>query len=94
MNVFELLSTNIDVNDGTFIRTLYSNLDSAINAARIEMESKKSSNIIEDFEGTLNEYDGKSLDYTACKGKPAIYYRSHYGNYHCVVYIEKRTVNN
>ena len=41
MEVFEVLSTNIDVNDGTFVKTLYSNLKSAINAAQIELEGKK-----------------------------------------------------
>jgi len=94
MEVFEVLSTNIDVNDGTFVRTLYSNLKSAINAAQIELESKKASNIVEDFEGKLSEYDGKSLEYTACRNKSAIYYRSHFGNYRCVIYIATRNVHN
>lgn len=94
MEIFEVLSTNIDVNDGTFVRTLYSNLQSAIKAAKIELENKKPSNVVEDFEGNLSEYDGKSLKYTACVGNPAIYYRSNFGNYRCVIYIKTRTVNN
>lgn len=94
MEVFEVLSTNIDVNDGTFVRALYSSLKSAINAAQIELEDKKPSNVIEDFKGELSEYDGKSLEYTACKNNPAIYYRSHYGNYRCVIYIKTKTVHN
>lgn len=94
MEIFEVLSTNIDVNDGTFVKTLYSNLKSAINAAQIELENKKPSNVVEDFEGKLSEYDGKSLEYTACKNNPAIYYRSNFGNYRCVIYIKTRTVYN
>lgn len=94
MKVFEVLSTNIDVNDGTFVKTLYSSLKSAINAAQIELENKKASNVVEDFEGKLSEYDGKSLEYTACKNNPAIYYRSYYGDYRCVIYIKTRTVHN
>jgi hypothetical protein len=94
MEIFEVLSTNIDVNDGTFVKTLYSNLKSAINAAKIELENKKPSNVVEDFEGKLSEYDGKSLEYTACKNNPAIYYRSNFGNYRCVIYIKTRTVYN
>jgi len=93
MQVFEVLSTNIDVNDGTFVRTLYSSLKSAIKAAQIELESKKASNVVEDFEGKLSEYDGKSLEYTACKNKPAIYYRSHFGNYRCVIYVATKEVH-
>lgn len=94
MEVFEVLLTNIDVNDGTFVRALYSNLQSAINAAKIDLEGKQASNIVEDFEGKLSEYDGKSLEYTACENNPAIYYRSYYGNYRCVNYIKTRTVHN
>lgn len=94
MKVFEVLSSNIDVNDGTFVKTLYSNLQSAIKAAKIELENEEASNVIEDFEGKLSEYDGKSLEYTACKNNPAIYYRSYYGNYRCVIYIKTRTVHN
>ena len=94
MKVFEVLSTNIDINDGTFVRTLYSNIESAINAAKIELKNKKASNIVEDFEGILSEYDDKSLNYATCKNKPAIYYRSHFGNYRCVIYIATRTVHN
>jgi len=94
MEVFEVLSTNLDVNDGTFIRILCSNLISAINAAKIDLENKKASNVVEDFAGKLSEYDGKSLEYTACKNNPAIYYRNYYGNYRCVNYIKTRTVHN
>lgn len=94
MKVFEVLSSSIDINDGVFARDLYTNLESAIDAAKIELEDKKASNVVEDFEGILSEYDGKSLNYTACKGKPAIYYRSHFGNYRCVIYIATRTVHN
>jgi len=94
MKVFEVLSTNIDLNNGTFVRTLYSNIESAINTAKIELKNKKASNVVEDFEGILSEYDGKSLNYAACKDKPAIYYRSHFGNYRCVIYIATRTVHN
>jgi hypothetical protein len=93
MEIFEVLSTNIDVNDGTFVRALYSNLKAAINAVKIELENKNPSNVVEDFEGKLSEYDGKSLKYTPYVNNPAIYYRSYYGNYRCVVYIKTRTVH-
>lgn len=94
IEVFEVLSTNIDINDGTFFKTLYTSLESAINAAKIELENKKPSNVVDDFEGKLSEYDGKSLRYTSWVNNPAIYYRSNFGNYRMVIYIVTRIVYN
>lgn len=68
---------------------------SAIDAIRLELKNRNgSTNIVEDIEGKLSNYDGKSLTYTECKDKPAIYYRSNFGNYRCVIYVKTRNVNN
>lgn len=92
MKVYEVKSTNIDVNDGVFVRVLFSDMKKAIDFCKQELEDKKPKNVIEDFEGTLGEFQDKSLNYTPCLGKPAIYYNSNYGNYRCVVYVETREV--
>ena len=92
MKVYEVKSTNIDVNDGIFCRVLFDTMDKAIKYCKLELEDKKPKNVTEDFNGTLKEFDGKSLNYTPCQDKPAIYYNSHYGNYRCVVFVETRQV--
>lgn len=92
-DVFEVFTVNVDVNDGTFTRGLYSNIESAIDRCLQELEHLNATNIVEDFKGELLEYDGGSLEYRASKGLPAVYYRSHYGNYRMVVYVKTRNVH-
>ena len=92
MQVYEVISTNLDIQDGYFCNVLFSDLESAKKYCKEELEGKKGKDITEDFEGELGKYQGKSLNYTVCQGKPAIYYKSHYGNYNMVIFIKTRTV--
>ena len=92
MEVFEVKSTNLDVNDGIFADRLFSTLEGAIEQLRKIAASSNSTDIIEDIKGELEEFDGKSLKYTVCSNKPAIYYRSTYGNYRMVVFVKTRKV--
>ena len=91
--IFEVISTNLDVQDGYFCNVLFKDIQSAIDYCKNEIESKNALNITEDFEGKLDSYQDKSLEYTVVKGCPAIYYTSHYGNYRCVVFIKTRQVH-
>ncbi len=93
MLVYEVISTNLDINDGEFCNVLFADLDSAKEHCRKELEGRQAKEIVEDFEGILAKYQDKSLEYTVCKGKPAIYYKSHYGNYNMVVFVKSRTVH-
>ena len=93
MKVFEVISTNVDIADGEFCNVLFANINDAKEYCKKELENKKPNNVVEDFEGKLSEYDGKSLEYKHYKGCPAIFYRSHFGNYRCVVYIKTRQIH-
>ncbi|MGV8961835.1 MAG: hypothetical protein ACOH2V_00370 [Candidatus Saccharimonadaceae bacterium] len=93
MEIYEVISTNLDIRDGEFLNVLFANPKSAIDYCAQELEDKNPQNIINDFEGKLSEYEGKSLQYTPCKDKPAIYYRSHYANHRCAIFVETREVN-
>jgi len=92
MKVFEVIATNLDVNDGYFVNALYSDLDSAINCAKQHVIDKSCKSIVEDIEGVLKAYEDTSLQYDPSNEKPAIYYRSQYGNYRCVVFVKIRIV--
>lgn len=92
MTVYEVISTNLDVNDGYFCNVLFSDLQSAKEYCTKELENKQAKNITEDFEGTLDKFQDKSLEWTVCKGCPAIYYNSHWGNYNMVVFVKTRKV--
>lgn len=93
MDVFEVKSTNLDCNDGVFCNVLFDDINKAINHCKIELEQRNGNNITEDFDGVLTEFQGKSLTYTPCKDKPAVYYNSKYGNYKCVIFVETRKVH-
>lgn len=93
MEVFEVISTNLDSQDGYFCNVLFKSIKDAKNHCKERLKGKNPKNVLEDFEGNLSEYDGKSLEYTTCKNNPAIYYRSHYGNYRCVIFVKTRTVH-
>lgn len=91
--VYEVISTNIDVSNETFIHALYANIKDAKKACLKEVKYRKPKNVIEDFEGKLEEYDGKNLYWCDCHNYSAIYYRSRFGGDRMVMYIKTRTVN-
>lgn len=92
MKVYEVISTNLDVQDGYFCNVLFQDIETAKAYCRKELENKQAKNVTEDFEGKLEKFQDKSLEYTVCNGNPAIYYNSHFGNYRCVVFIKTRQV--
>jgi len=91
--VFEVRSTNIDLDDGVFCNVLFDTMEKAIDYCKEELKSKEPSNVTEDFEGTLTEFQGKSLEYRPNLGKPAIYYNSSWGKYRMVIYVQQRSVH-
>lgn len=93
LKVYEVISTNLDIQDGYFCNVLFSDLESAKEHCKKELEGKQCKDITEDFEGVLEKYQDKSLKYNECQGKPAIYYKSHYGNYNMVIFVKTRSVN-
>ena len=93
MEIFEVIATNLDARDGNFLNVLFEKQSDAIIYMLKELEGKQSKEIVEDISGSLLEYSDKSLEYECCKGLPAVYHRSHYGNYRCVVYVRPRKVN-
>ena len=93
MIIYEVITTNLDVRDGNFLNILFEKPSEAIIRMLSELEDKQPKEVVEDISGSLLEYGGKSLEYECCKGLPAVYYRSHYGDYRCVVYVKPRKVN-
>lgn len=89
--VFEVKSTNIDLQDGIFCNVLFDSMDKAIDYCKQELSDKNPKNVTEDFDGTLTEFQDASLFHSL--GRPAIYYNSHYGNYRMVIYVQERSVH-
>jgi hypothetical protein len=92
MKIYETISTNIDIQDGEFDKVLYISKERAIQAMRDLVSNKQATNIVEDIDGKLESYDMRNLEFTKFNGCPAIYYRSHYGNYRMVIWIRERIV--
>jgi hypothetical protein len=92
-NVYEVVSTNLDCNDGSFTNVLFALKTDAFEYCRKSLLRINPTNVIEDINGELKEYDGKDLYYSPSEGLSAIYYRSHYGNYRCVYYVRERYIN-
>jgi len=94
MEVYEVIATNLDLNDGYFCNVLFTNLQSAINYCEQTIEQKQVKAVVRDLEGISEEYEFKSLEFTPSVNRPAIYYRSQYGDYWCVIFVKKRIVQN
>jgi len=92
MNVFEIISTNLDINDESFLALLFADIEEAKRKALEEVESHGAKGVVHDFEGILTEFEGKTLKNKVSYGKPAVYYRSHFGDYRCVVFVKTREV--
>ena len=92
MKVYEVISTNLDIQDGYFCNILFEDMQTAKDYCKKETEGKHAKNITEDFEGKLDKFQDKSLEYTVVKGCPAVYYNSYFGNYRCVVFVKTRQV--
>ena len=93
MKIYEVISTNLDIKDGNFINELFSNREKAYNVCLEHANCNRNKDIVEDKLGILDIFEEKDLKYSSSFGKPAVYYRSHYGNYRMVCYVKTRIVN-
>ena len=89
MKIYQVQSTNMDIQDGIFSRGYFMHKHHAEDILKSHASLHDGKNIVEDMEGKLETYDDHSLDYTIAYHKPAVYYRSHWGNYVMVVWISE-----
>jgi hypothetical protein len=61
--------------------------DTAYSACVEYVNSKNGKDVVEDATGVLHEVNGRSLNYESPHNKPAVYYKSKWGNYHCACYV-------
>ena len=59
MKVYEVISTNLDVQDGYFCNVLFQDIETAKAYCRKELENKQAKNVTEDFEGKLQTSKSK-----------------------------------
>lgn len=88
MIIYQTISQNLDVNENAVRLYFYLNKDKAIESLSDYVKNVSGKNQVQDTEGHRLVYECKSLDsFCAALGKPAIYYRSRFGNYRCVVFV-------
>ena len=97
MNIFAVTTCNLDIpSEGNIIQQYFTKEVDAYKACIKWVKDFKGLNTYEDVFGKFTHSEGcigKSLSYCACKGKSALYYTSHFGNFNCVVYINTITVH-
>jgi hypothetical protein len=89
MKIYQVQSTNMDIQDGIFSNGYFMHKHHAEGILKSHASLHDGKNIVEDMEGKLETYDDQSLNYTIAHHKPAVYYRSHWGNYVMVVWISE-----
>lgn len=89
MKIYQVQSTNMDIQDGIFSNGYFMHKHHAEDVLKGYASLHDGNNIVEDMEGKLETYDDQPLDYTIAHHKPAVYYRSHWGNYRMVVWISE-----
>jgi hypothetical protein len=89
MKVFKVQSTNMDVQDGIFNHGYFMHKHHAEDVLKGYANLHDGKSIVEDIEGKLETYADQSLNYTIAHHKPAVYYRSHWGNFRMVVWISE-----
>jgi hypothetical protein len=89
MKIYQVQSTNLDIQDGIFSNGYFMHKRHAELVLKNYAMLKDGNTVVEDLEGKLEIYEDKSLDYTIAHHKPAVYYRSHWGNYRMVVWISE-----
>lgn len=92
MKIYQVQSTNMDVQDGIFGNGYFMHKHHAEMVLKNYAMLHDGKNAVEDLEGKLETYDDSSLDYSIAHHKPAVYYRSHWGNYRMVVWISEVNV--
>lgn len=90
---FKAVSYNLDVpSDGYSTTGYYVEESDAYQVCLNWVKDHHGKQAYEDPKGEFKRscgLTGKSLEYTGSRGNPAIYYKSHYGDYNCVVYVAK-----
>ena len=89
MKVYQVQSTNMDIQDGIFSNGYFMHERHAKMVLKNHAVIYDGKDVIEDIEGKLETYDGQPLKYSEYHNKPAVYYRSHWGNYRMVVWISE-----
>jgi hypothetical protein len=89
MKIYQVQSTNMDIQDGVFSNGYFINKHHAELVLKNYAMLQDGKNLVEDMEGKLETYDDQSLKYSAYHEKPAVYYRSHWDNYRMVVWISE-----
>jgi hypothetical protein len=89
MKIYQVESTNMDVQDGVFSSGYFMHKHHAELVLKNYAMLKHGNNVVEDIEGKLETYDDQPLEYSTYHKRPAVYYRSHWGNYRMVVWISE-----
>ena len=89
MKVYQVQSTNMDVQDGVFSNGYFMHKHHAEIVLKNHAMLHNGNNVVEDMEGKLESYDNYPLKYSIYHNKPAVYYRSHWGDYRMVVWISE-----
>jgi hypothetical protein len=91
--IFAVISHNLDIpSDGHTVLRHYHDKSDAFKHCIKYVEQKQGSEVFEDSTGMFQcsmGMKGVSLEYRTPKGRPAIYYKSHYGNYNCCIYLKR-----
>lgn len=89
MKIFKVVSINLDISEPIITCNYWTNFDAAWDYISADAREKQRTEVTPDVYGLASQYLGKSLEWTHAHTKPAIYYRSHYGNYRCALYIQE-----
>lgn len=88
MKAYKVNSTNMDLRDGTFDHGYFLELRHAEDILKGYTALHDGKDPIEDLNGSLEEYNGVSFKYSKWHNKPAVYYKSDWGNHNMTVWIE------
>jgi hypothetical protein len=89
MIAYQVQSTNMDIRDGVFEHGNFFQLKHAMDIIKAYASLHEGKTITEDLDGTLKLFDKRILQYTMWYERPAVYYRSHWGNYRMVIWIRE-----
>ena len=89
MKIYQVQSTNMDIQDGIFTNGYFMHKHHAEDILKGYASLHDGNNIVEDMDGKLETYDDQSLKYSPYHNKPAVYYRSNWGNSRMVVWISE-----
>jgi hypothetical protein len=89
MKIYKVLSTNMDVRDGIFEHGYFIHKIHAEDILKGYVQIKESQNQVFDLDGELETYFDHNCKHNDWYNKPAVYYKSYYGNYSMVMWIKE-----